>query len=128
VAVAAGPVAGAGAAAPAEEAEERQEDPGHQGGPRAHQSRPEGGQGPGRLGAQAGAGARAQGAGRQGQGPARGRGRQRGTQVARAGTGGGRIPPPSVHPLTLFGVGGKLGRTRRSEVPTQTLSSTLTAV
>ena len=37
----------------------------------------------------------------------------------------------SVGLLTLNGVGGKLGRTRRSEVPTQilqTLSSTLTAV
>jgi hypothetical protein len=91
VAVAAGPVAGAGAAAAGEEAEEetefdrrrRQEDPGHQGGPRAHQPRPEGGQGPGRLGAQAGARARAQGAGRQGQGPAGGRRRDRRAEVTR---------------------------------------------
>ena len=51
----------------------RQEDPGHQGGARAHQPGPEGGQGPGRRCAPDGPGEGHQGSRRQGEGDPRGR-------------------------------------------------------
>ena len=74
---AAGAAAGGGAAAAAEEQDEfdvvlerrwREEDPGHQGGPRAHEPRPQGGQGPRRRRPQARPREGRQGCGREGQG------------------------------------------------------------
>ena len=73
----------------------RQEDPGHQGGPRAHQPRPEGGQGPGRRRPQARAREGVEGGRREGQGAARGRRRHRRAQVV-AGPRARPAGPPEV--------------------------------
>ena len=100
--VAAAPAAGAGGAAPAEEEEKdsfdvvldrrrREEDPGHQGGPRAHEPRPQGGQGPRRRRPQARPRGCRQGCGREGQGPARGRRRDRRAQVICPGQPGSAL-------------------------------------
>ena len=59
------------------------EDPGDQGRPRDHRARPEGSEGPRRLGSQAGQGGRQPGRGRLDQGAARGSRRRRRDQVAR---------------------------------------------
>ena len=59
----------------------RQEDPGHQGRPRAHRSRPQGGQGPGRRRAEARQGRRHQGRGREDEEEDRGGGRHRRAEV-----------------------------------------------
>ena len=69
----------------------RQEDPGHQGGPRAHQPRPEGGQGPRRRRPEAGAREGVQGRRREGQGEARGGRRHGRAQVAHRPAGAGGI-------------------------------------
>ena len=67
-----------------------QQDPGHQGRPRAHRPGPQGGQGPRRCSPQAGQGRGRERRGREGQGRARGAGRQGRHQV---GVRGGRRPP-----------------------------------
>ena len=95
---------GGGEAAAAEEKDEfdvvlvggrRQEDPGHQGGPVAHEPRAQGGQGPGRLGAEARPREGRQGRGREGQGPARRGRRHRRAQVVQQGRGfGPRLGDP----------------------------------
>ena len=98
VAVAAGPAGGAAAAAPVEEKTEftvmldggrRQEDRSHQGSPRDHRARPEGGQGPRRRRAEGRQGRRHQGRGREDQGPAREGRRQGRAQVSACGSPSG---------------------------------------
>ena len=67
-----------------------QQDPGHQGRPRADRPRPQGGQGPRRRLAQGRQGRRHQGRGREDQGRARGAGRQGRDQVTRSRPAAGR--------------------------------------
>ena len=72
----------------------RPEDPGDQGRARGHRSRPQGGEGPRRLGSEAGQGGRRPGGGRPDQGAARGSRRDSRAQVAtQRGT---CLPPPFV--------------------------------
>ena len=79
-----------------------QQDPRHQGRPRADRPRPQGGQGPRRRGPQAGQGGRRQGGGREDQGRPRGAGRQGRDQVAprcpATGEAGSGLPRPSSGP------------------------------
>ena len=78
-----------------------QQDPRHQGRPRAHRARAQGGQGPRRRGPQARQGGRRQGRGREDQGGPRGSGRQGRDQVGSSRTGGGLAaarPPATGEP------------------------------
>ena len=80
----------------------RQEDPGDQGGPGAHEPRSQGSEGPRRRRAEAGPREGDQGGGRQGQGAARGRRRDRRDQVVRIEQPGAdreaapRVPLPAT--------------------------------
>ena len=116
VAAAAAPAAGGGAAEAAAAAEEQTEftailteigpeqDPGHQGRPRADRPRPQGGQGPRRRVAQGRQGRRHQGRGREDQGRPRRAGRQGRDQVAGLAAAGaaqacvGRCARSLTHP------------------------------
>ena len=83
------------------------EDPGDQGRPRDHRPRPEGGEGPRRLGSEAGQGGRRPGRGRLDQGAARGsRGDRRGQVASPARLHARRAAsgrPFAVRPLAFFG-------------------------
>ncbi len=109
---AAAPAAGGGEAAAAEEKDEfdvvlvagrRQEDPGHQGGPVAHEPRAQGGQGPRRLRPEARPREGREGRGREGQGPARGGRRHRRAQVALRGRDSLVAGPPRAARSTAVG-------------------------
>ena len=82
-----------------------QQDPGHQGRPRAHRPRPQGGQGPRRRGPQGREGGRHQGRGREDQGRDRGAGRQGRDQVTTPAMRGPTVATTRRRPVTDGGGG-----------------------
>ena len=93
-----------------------QQDPGHQGRPRAHRPRPQGGQGPRRRGPQGREGGRHQGRGREDQGRDRGAGRQGRDQVDDPGDAGADRRDDAPAP-------GHRRRTRHGRVPSAEAST-----